>query len=125
VNATGFGPVTRRNIEVSVGAQLTIDLSLAVGTTAITVDVRSSAVAQANSTSGEQSTLIDPEQMRDLLGVQRTVACGVLQHLQPHEPWIPELRRRHGRTQQRFASQPRSDDIAQYGGCGPDPVDNQ
>jgi hypothetical protein len=65
-NAVGFGPVTRKNIEVSVGAQLTLDFSLAVGTADITVDVRSTAVAQVNSTSGEQSTLIDPQQMRDL-----------------------------------------------------------
>jgi len=66
VTSAGFGPYTRKNIVVSVGAQLTLDFSLSVGTADIAVDVQSTAVAEVNSTSGEQSTLIDPQQMRDL-----------------------------------------------------------
>ncbi len=63
--APGFGTITRNNIELSVGAQLTVDLPLAVGASNVTVEVRT-AEAQVNSTSGEQSSLIDPKQIRDL-----------------------------------------------------------
>jgi hypothetical protein len=64
--APGFGSVTRENIEVSVGAQLTVNLTLAVGGSSISVEVQSTVEAQVNSTSGEQSTLVDQKQMRDL-----------------------------------------------------------
>ena len=64
--ATGFGPATRKNIEVSVGAQLTVNLTLAVGTSSVSIEVQSTAETQVNSTSGEQSTLVDQKQMRDL-----------------------------------------------------------
>ncbi len=65
-DAPGFGTVTREGISVSVGAQVTIDVKFALEATTSTVDVQANAVAQVNSTSGEQSTLIDPKQIREL-----------------------------------------------------------
>ena len=65
-SAPGFGTATREGIELSVGAQLTVDAALAIGVSNSVVNVEASAEAEVNSTSGEQSTLIDQKQIRDL-----------------------------------------------------------
>ncbi len=64
--AAGFGTVTKDGIQITVGAQLTVDLSLMAGTITTQVEVTTDAQNQINATSGEQSTLIDPKQIRDL-----------------------------------------------------------
>ena len=64
--ASGFDTVTRENIDVSVGAQLTVDFRLNVGTATETLNIQANAEAEVNSTSAEQSSLIDQKQIRDL-----------------------------------------------------------
>lgn len=64
--AAGFGVATREGIQVTVGAQLTVNFSLIAGQITSSVTVTTDVQNQVNSTSGEQSTLIDPKQIRDL-----------------------------------------------------------
>ena len=65
-SAPGFGTATKEGIEVTVGAQLTVDLPLTAGQVSTNVTVNSNVESEVNSTSGEQSTLIDQKQIRDL-----------------------------------------------------------
>jgi hypothetical protein len=64
--APGFGTATKAGIEVTVGAQLTVDVPLAVGSQSTTVTVSSDVQSEVNSTSGTQSTLISPQQIHEL-----------------------------------------------------------
>ena len=64
--ASGFSTATKRGIEVTVGAQLTVDLPLAVGSGDTVVTVSTDVQSEVNSTSGEQSTLINPTQIKEL-----------------------------------------------------------
>ncbi len=64
--SSGFGTATKDGIEVTVGAQLTVDVPLAAGSQSTTVDVSSDVQSEVNSTSGEQSTLISPQQIHEL-----------------------------------------------------------
>ncbi len=64
--SSGFGTATKEGIEMTVGAQLTVDIPLAAGSDSTTVDVSSDVQDEVNSTSGEQSTLINPTQIRQL-----------------------------------------------------------
>ena len=64
--AAGFSTASKVGIEVTVGAQLTVDLPLAAGGGDTTVTVTTDVQSQVNSTSAEQSTLINPTQIKEL-----------------------------------------------------------
>ncbi len=65
-SASGFGTATKQGIEVTVGAQLTVDLPLAVGSGNTVITVSTDVQNEVNSTSGQQSTLINPQQIHEL-----------------------------------------------------------
>lgn len=65
-SAPGFGVSIKQGIEVTVGAQLTVDLPLTVGGGNTVITVSTDVQSEVNSTSGVQSTLINPQQIREL-----------------------------------------------------------
>ncbi len=62
---TGFKTVVRANVVLAVGGSVVVDFSLPIGQITQTVNVESD-VSRVETTTSEVSTLISPEQMRDL-----------------------------------------------------------